>query len=79
MGCRSIVLFVGFSDHRRLKVVRFGVAVFVLGIIIVVGVSRRHRVAQDGDEAPLDQACGEVLGDARDSCRLLLDGATYVA
>jgi hypothetical protein len=39
--CSSILLFVGFSDDRRLKVVRFGVFVFVLGIIIVVGVSRR--------------------------------------
>jgi hypothetical protein len=28
-ACRSIVLFVGFSDHRRLDVVRFGVAIFV--------------------------------------------------
>jgi hypothetical protein len=39
-------LFVGFPDDRRLEVVvRFGV-VFVLDIIIiVVGVSRRHRVA----------------------------------
>jgi hypothetical protein len=29
------MLFVGFSDDRRLEVVRF--VVFVLGIIIVVG------------------------------------------
>ena len=35
-------LFVRFSDDRRV-VVRFDVAVFVLGIIIVVGVSRRHH------------------------------------
>jgi hypothetical protein len=44
----------------------FGIAVFVLGIIIiVVGVSRRHRVAHDGDDAPVDQPGGNVLGDAR--------------
>src|SRR6267378_2755346 len=69
----SFALFVvGFSDDRRLAiVVRFGVAVFVLCIIIVVvGVSRR-RVAHDGDEAPIEQPCDKVLGDARghvDSC-----------
>ncbi len=41
----GFALFVGFSDDCRL-VVRFGVVVFVLGIIvIIVGVSRRHRVA----------------------------------
>jgi hypothetical protein len=50
-----LFVFVGFSDDRRLAlVVRFGVVVFVLVIIIViVGVSRRHRVAHDGDEPPL--------------------------
>jgi hypothetical protein len=31
-------------------------------IIIVVGISRRHRVARD--EAPVDQPSGKVLGDA---------------
>jgi hypothetical protein len=44
-------LFVGFAfrDDR-------GVVVFVLGVIIVVvGVSRRHRDAQDGDEVPADK------------------------
>jgi hypothetical protein len=76
VGCRSIVLFVGFSDHRRLDVVWFGVAifVFVLGIIIVVGVSRRHRVAHDGSEAP----AGNVLGNARDHVGLRLDVATFM-
>jgi hypothetical protein len=75
VGCRSIVLFVGFSNHRRLDVVRFGVAifVFVLGIIIVVGVSRRHRVANDRGEAP----AGNVLGNARGHVGLLLDVATF--
>src|SRR5258708_263191 len=49
---RRVRLFVGFSDDRRLEVlVWFGVAIFVLGIIIiVVGVSRRHRVADEGDD-----------------------------
>ena len=53
-------LFVGFSDDRRLEVVvRFGVVVFVLGIIIIVGVSRRHYVAH---EAPVDQPGGGAWG-----------------
>ena len=59
VGCISIVLFIWFSDDRRFEFVRFGVAVFVLGIVIVVGVSRRHRVAHDGGEAPVDQAAGK--------------------
>jgi hypothetical protein len=36
-------LFVGFSDDRRLVVLRFVVAVFVL-VIIIVWITRRHRV-----------------------------------
>src|ERR1700741_96924 len=43
-----LFVFVGFSNDRRLAlVVRFGVVVVV--IIVIVGVSRRHRVAHDGD------------------------------
>jgi hypothetical protein len=37
------IVFVGFSDDGRF--VRFGVAVFVLVIIVLVGVSRRRDVA----------------------------------
>ena len=49
-----LFVFVGFSDDRL--VVRFGVVVFVLVIIIViVGDSRRHRVAHRGNEAPVDR------------------------
>lgn len=60
-----MALFVGFSDDRRLEVVvLFGVAIFVLVIIIVVGISRRHHLAHDGDEASVDQPSGNVLGDA---------------
>ena len=61
-------LFVGFSDDRRVEVVRFGVVVFVLVIVIVVGVSRRHRVAHDGGEAPVDQPARNSRGCAG-SCR----------
>jgi hypothetical protein len=75
--CRRIV-FVGFSDDRRLAlVVRFGVVVFVLVIIIViVGVSRRHRVAHDGDESPLGR--GKVLRDALGHVGSLMDFATFM-
>ena len=80
--CASVALFVfvGFSDDRRLAiVVRFGVAVFVLGIIIVVvGVPRRrHRVAHDGDAAPVDQPGRKALGDAQGYVGLLLEVATF--
>ena len=59
-----LFVFVGFSDDRRLAlVVRFGVVVCVLVIsIVIVGVSRRHRVAHDGDEFSLGR--GKVLRDA---------------
>ena len=74
--CGVCGLFVGFSDDRRLDViVRFGVAVFVLGIIIVVGVSRRHRVAH---EAPANQRGGNVLGYAWCHVGSCLDIATFM-
>ena len=52
-----LFVFVGFSDDRRLAlIVRSSVAVFVpVVIIVVVGVSRRHRVAHGGNEAPVDR------------------------
>ena len=43
--------------------------------IIVVGVSRRHLVTHDGDEAPVDQP--PVLGKALGHVGLLLDVATF--
>src|SRR5258707_9624786 len=43
------IRLVGFSDDRRLVVVR--VVAIVLGgiVVVVVGISGRHRVAHDGD------------------------------
>ena len=38
-------LFVWFSDDRRLFILIPIVVLFVFGIIIVVGISRRHRLA----------------------------------
>src|SRR5580692_12459200 len=74
-----LFVFVGFSDDRRLAlVVRFGVVVFVLVIIIViVGISRRHRVAHDGDEPPLGSE--KVLTDAMGHVGSLLDVATLMS
>src|SRR5262252_3329730 len=43
-------LFVGFSDDGRVVV---PLLLFVFVIIIIIGISRRYRVAaHDGDEAP---------------------------
>src|SRR5207253_2025197 len=52
-GRRGFALFVGFSDDRRLAIiVGFGIAVFVLGIIVVVKAVRaqsmRGRMAMLG-------------------------------
>jgi hypothetical protein len=56
-------LFVGFSDDRGLEiVVWFGVLVIV--IIIVVWVSRRHRIADNGEDGSVGQPGGNVVGDA---------------
>jgi len=60
MQLLRLFVFVGLPDDRRF--VRFGVVVFFLVIIVIVGISRRHRVAHDGDEPPLGR--GKVLRDA---------------
>jgi hypothetical protein len=54
------MVFVGFSDDGRL-VVQFDVAVFVLVIIVLVGVSAWRDVAHDTDEA-LQSRMEKVLG-----------------
>src|SRR5262249_52538623 len=51
-------LLVGFSDDRGFFVQLLVLLVFFVLVIIIVGMSRRHRVtAHDGDETP------NVLGD----------------
>jgi hypothetical protein len=52
-------LFVGFSDDRRLVVLRFVVAVFVL-VIIIVRITRRHQVGHVC--WPSGSALGNVCG-----------------
>src|SRR6266536_3808896 len=56
-------LFVGFSDDRRFFVPVLVLFVFFVLLLIIIGVSRRHRGAADaGDEAPnvLADAMGHV-------------------
>ena len=43
---------------------------FALFVFVIVGVSRRNRVAHVGDETPVDR--GEVLGDELMMRRILL-------
>ena len=51
----SLTLFIqfGFSHNRRLEV--FVLVVFFLLVIIAVGISRRHLVACDSEEAAVDR------------------------
>ena len=73
--CESI--FVGFSDDRQFFMPVFVLFVFFVLVIIVVGVSRRRRVAHDGDEAPVDQPTGNVLGNAWGHVGSCLDVARH--
>jgi hypothetical protein len=69
-----LFVFVRFFDDRRLAlVVRFGAGVFVL---VIIGVSRRHRVAHDVGEPPLGR--GKILRDAMGHVGSLLDVATFM-
>jgi hypothetical protein len=52
-------LFVGFSDDRRLFVLRF-VAVFVFFLVIIVGIPWRHHVG--GVDRPSGSTRGDVCG-----------------
>src|SRR6516165_1353940 len=67
---RRLTLFVGFgfSDDRGPVVL----IVLVVFVIIVVGVSRRQRVVNDCDEAPVDQPGGNVFNGRSHvgSCRM---------
>jgi hypothetical protein len=74
-----LFVFVRFSDDRRLAlVIRFGIVVFVLFIIIIfiVGVSRRHRVAHNGDESPVGR--GKILRDVLGHVGSLLDMGKFM-
>src|SRR5262249_29206031 len=51
--------------------------VLVLLVVLIVGVSRRRRVAHDGDEAPVDKPSGSVLEDIRGHVASCLGVATF--
>src|SRR6516164_1575148 len=88
-GQIKITLFVGFgfSDDRGLVVLIVLVVlvvplvVLVIFVTIVVGVSRRQRVVNDGDEAPVDQPGGNVFNGRRHvgSCRMSRHSRTNVS
>src|SRR5262249_23092554 len=84
-GQIKITLFVGFgfSDDRGLVVliVLIVLVVLVIFVTIVVGVSRRQRVVNDGDEAPVDQPGGNVFNGRRHvgSCRMSRHSRTNVS
>ena len=59
------VLFVGFSDDRRFVLPFVLVFAFEIIVLIVFGVSRRHRVAHDGDDAAVNPPGAYDLGPAR--------------
>jgi hypothetical protein len=56
----SLTLFIqfGFSHNRRLEV--FVLVVFFLLVIIAVGISRRHLVAYDSEEAAVTDQVGTL-------------------
>ena len=61
-------LFVGLSDDRWI-VVPFLVFVFlVFFVLVIVGISRRHRIAHDGNEPPVDQPGGNDIPGHVGSC-----------
>src|SRR3954468_14765416 len=66
MAASSLVI-IWFANDRRLVVavlVLFIVFVLIL-VVIVVGIARRHRVEDDGDDAPVDQTGSKILGDVQ--------------
>jgi hypothetical protein len=54
----------GFSDDRGFFAAVLVLFVFFVLVLIVVGVSRRHRAVLDGDEPPFEQPTEGVLGGA---------------
>src|SRR5262245_36913945 len=65
-----------FSHDRRLEV--FVLLVFFLVVIIVIiGISRWHFVAHDGEETPLDRRSRNTFKGTQGSCRFLFDVATF--
>src|SRR6476620_5943243 len=64
MAASSLVIIWLANDRRLVVAVLVLFIVFVL-IVVVVGIARRHRVEDDGDDAPVDQTGSKILGDVQ--------------
>src|SRR4051794_32335007 len=59
----SSLVIIWFANDRWLIVsVLF---IFVVVVVVVVGIARRHRVEDDGNDAPIDQTGSNILGDVQ--------------
>src|SRR6476661_5458087 len=62
MAASSLVI-IWLANDRRLVVSVLVLFIFFVLVIVVVGIARRHRVEDDGDDAPVDQTGGKIPGD----------------
>src|SRR6478672_5280882 len=60
----SSLVIIWFANDRRL-VVSVLVLVLVVIVVVVVGIARRHRVEDDGGDAPVDQTGSKIFGDVQ--------------
>src|SRR3954469_10527417 len=56
----SSLVIIWFANNRRLVV---SVLVLFFFVVVVVWIARRHRVENDGDDAPIDQTGSKILGE----------------
>ena len=61
----SSLVIIWFANDRRLVVAVLVLFIFFVLVIVVVGIPRRHRVEDDGDDAPVDQTGSKILGDVQ--------------
>src|SRR4029078_3783840 len=64
MAASSLVI-IWFANDRRLVVAVLVLFIVFVLIVVVVGIARRHRVEDDGDDAPVDQTGSKILGDVQ--------------
>src|SRR3954471_5792715 len=64
MAASSLVI-IWFANDRRLVVAVLVLFIVFVLIVVVVGIARRHRVEDDGDDAPIDQTGSKILGDVQ--------------
>jgi hypothetical protein len=66
MASPTLFIRLGFSHDRRLEVFVLLVFFLFLVVIIVVGISRRHLVADDCEEAPVNRPSRNTFKDTQD-------------